>query len=228
MRCIMKKTIGLLISLFVLLGTVVIPATVIAGPYYEVTVTNLTRGQIFTPVMVATHMPGVTLFNLGEAASDELAQLAEGGNTAPLEEKLMAMPAVGDVVNSGGLLKPGETTTIMVQTGKRFTSVSLAAMLVPTNDGFVALNGVRGPLLGFNLLHYTSPVYDAGSEMNTESCEDIPGGGDCAGNGYTEDDGEGYVHIHAGIHGIGDLDRAVYDWRNPAAAITIRRVSKVN
>jgi hypothetical protein len=35
---------------------------------------------------------------------------------------------------------------------------------------------------------------------------------------------EGYVHIHAGIHGVGDLEPGMRDWRNPVARITIRRV----
>jgi hypothetical protein len=33
------------------------------------------------------------------------------------------------------------------------------------------------------------------------------------------------VHIHSGIHGIGDLRPEHFDWRNPVARITIRRVS---
>ncbi|MBI5612909.1 MAG: spondin domain-containing protein, partial [Gammaproteobacteria bacterium] len=50
--------------------------------FYEVTVTNLTRGQSFTPILVATHRPGVALFEPGQPASPELAILAEGGDTA--------------------------------------------------------------------------------------------------------------------------------------------------
>ena len=34
---------------------------------------------------------------------------------------------------------------------------------------------------------------------------------------------QGYVHIHAGIHGIGNLVAADRDWRNPVAHISIRR-----
>ena len=36
--------------------------------------------------------------------------------------------------------------------------------------------------------------------------------------------GEGYVYVHAGIHGIASLVPAIHDWRNPVAHITIRRV----
>jgi hypothetical protein len=33
-----------------------------------------------------------------------------------------------------------------------------------------------------------------------------------------------FVHIHAGIHGVGDLQEATHDWRNPVARIAIRRL----
>lgn len=227
----MKKTFWLSLGILFLLAIGTGPSLCAASPdddaakggYYEVTVTNLTRGQTFTPIMVATHAKGVRIFSLGEPASEELARLAEGGDTMPLADHLRAMPTVKDVVNSGGPLPPGESVTVLVKAGKRFNHISLAAMLVPTNDGFMALNGVRGPS-GHRTDRHFSPVYDAGSEMNTESCADIPGGDGCAGEGYSMADGEGYVHIHAGIHGIGDLNADAYDWRNPAARISIRRV----
>jgi hypothetical protein len=38
------------------------------------------------------------------------------------------------------------------------------------------------------------------------------------------DNGEGYVSIHAGIHGIGDLMSKDHDWRNPVAKVSIKRV----
>lgn len=37
-------------------------------------------------------------------------------------------------------------------------------------------------------------------------------------------DGGGYVHISSGIHGIGNLQPASYDWRNPVARIKISAV----
>ena len=49
----------------------------------------------------------------------------------------------------------------------------------------------------------------------------------CGGAGLSpgeNPDDEGYVHIHRGIHGIGDLNASVYDWRNPVARITVTRV----
>jgi hypothetical protein len=45
------------------------------------------------------------------------------------------------------------------------------------------------------------------------------------GGGKPEVDEKGYAHIHAGIHGIGDLLPEVLDLRNPVARVAIRRVS---
>jgi Spondin_N len=201
-----------------------------AGQHFAVTVTNLTRGQTFTPVLVASHKAGVRLFTPGSAARPELATLAEEGDVGPLTNRLLESRAVHDVVNSGappgGFVLPGQSKTILVRTRGQFDHISLAAMLIPTNDGFFALNGVAGPT-GHRRLTLFSPAYDAGSERNDELCASIPGpffvecGG--PGGGARVGNGEGYVHIHAGIHGIGDMNEAERDWRNPVAQISIRR-----
>jgi|SRR5919106_1489217 hypothetical protein len=198
------------------------------GPRFEVTITNLTRGQQFTPILVTSHKKGIRLFELGTPASSQLAALAEEGDTTPLANLLSGMPEVKDVVTGTGLTNPGESVTLTVKTRGRFNHLSTAAMLIPTNDGFFALNGVKGPK-GRHVLTLFSPSYDAGSERNDERCASIPGPSfdECGGSG---DGGkptggeEGYVHIHAGIHGIGDLNAAERDWRNPVAKITIRRI----
>jgi hypothetical protein len=196
---------------------------------FEVTVTNLTRGQQFTPILVASHKPGIKLFDLGATASAQLATLAEEGNVGPLTALLSAMSDVRDVVNSGALLNPGHSVSQTVQTGGGFDHVSVASMLIPTNDGFFAVNGVEGPD-GNHTLTVFSPAYDSGSERNDELCATIPGpfftecGG--PGGGAAPVGGEeGYVHIHAGIHGIGSFIASMRDWRNPVARITIRRVN---
>ncbi len=193
--------------------------------WYEVTVTNITGGQIFTPILVLTHRHGVKLFTPGMPASLELAKLAEAGDTGPLSERMSMNPKVGEIITSGGLLGPGEEKTIMVPAGGPYKYISLAAMMLPTNDGFIALNGVRAPR-GHRTVMYLSPGYDAGSEINDELCENIPGGGGCGGVPFSEEDGEKYVHIHGGIHGIGDLAAADYDWKNPVARIVIERVTE--
>jgi hypothetical protein len=224
----MKRVHGLSV------GVVLIAAMSSAAPApaqergFEVTVTNLTRGQQFTPILVASHLEGVRLFDLGSPASAELTTLAEEGNTAPLMTLLAGMPQVKDIATSAGLLDPGASVTIFVEAGGRFDRVSIASMLIPTNDGFFAINDHEGPN-GNRTLTLYSPAYDAGSEVNNELCASIPGPffEECGGPGggaMTAGGEEGYVHIHAGIHGIGDLDASRRDWRNPVAKIMIRRV----
>jgi len=97
---------------------------------YAVTITNVTVGQTFTPLLVVTHKPSVSLFKLGEPASPELGLIAEAGDIGPT----------------------------------------------------------------------------------------------CGGEAVSAADGEGYVHISRGIHGVGDLPSVDYDWRNPVAVIRVRRV----
>lgn len=85
-------------------------------------------------------------------------------------------------------------------------------MLVPTNDGFFAVKGIEGPD-GNHTLTVFSPAYDSGSERDDERCTSIPGPAvECPGGaglgGVPAGGEEGYVHIHAGIHGIDDLDPA--------------------
>lgn len=190
---------------------------------YEVTITNLTRGISFTPILVATHRRGPSLFTLGQASSSELLTVAESGNTTPLASALQATGRVADIEISAGLLGPGQSVTVTVDGGKGAKHISIASMLLPTNDAFFSLNAVRLPKSS-KVKNYYSPAYDAGSETNDELCINIPGP-HCGGNGLSPaDSGEGFVHIHAGIHGIGSLDTATYDWRNPVAKISIRRL----
>ena len=184
---------------------------------YEVTVTNITQGEIFTPVMVASHP--------GDPASTELAMLAEGGDTAPLSA-LVKQQGAHDIAVAGDVLPPGGSVTLSVDSRGGSRSISVASMLVPSNDAFFALNGVRGPR-GQRARTLFSPAYDAGSESNDELCVSIPGPPFiCAGEGFNAADGEGYVHIHPGIQGIGDLLAAQHDWRNPVAKITIRFIRR--
>jgi hypothetical protein len=222
---------GMLITVIgLVLAALGVPKTALSqeGLVYEVMVTNLTRGQQFTPILVATHSDTVKLFTLGSPSTPELAILAEEGNTAPLAGLLMATPGVRDVRTSSGLLNPGASTSVTVQASGSADHYSLAAMLIPTNDGFVALNTVELPT-GNRELTVFSVAYDAGSERNDELCASIPGPffAECGGPGGGGMPGGGeerYVHIHAGIHGIGNLSTAMRDWRNPVAKITIRRV----
>ena len=194
---------------------------------WQVEVTNVTPGQSFTPILAVAHYPPVRLFELGEPASDELAILAEAGDTAPLAAALHDAPGVGSLQTIDGLLGPGETRAFAV-TGRIGQNLSLAAMLVPTNDTFFAIDGITLPVAGTRAVK--ALAYDAGSEPNDQNCANIPGPR-CGGEGASaapQPGDEGFVHVGNGFHDLGDapgvLAPAHYDWNNPVAIVTIRRV----
>lgn len=192
----------------------------------EITVTNITRGQIISPVVVASHRSGFEpLFVLGEPASVELAGVAEDADLPPMIASLEADPDVLEVetlLGAEGPIMPGESASITIDVTRKARFLSMVAMLVTTNDAFFALRGVRVPWHGSSV--HRSPAYDSGSEANSEDCDFIPGP-PCGNHAHDDTaEAEGYVHIHAGVHGIADLDPAIHDWRNPVATVRIRRV----
>ncbi len=222
MRTLLQKTKLAALTAGLLMSTTV--AADGGSANYEVTITNLTRGQAFTPVLVASHRGAVKLFELGTAASAELSALAEGGDTGPLNTVLDNNRRVVDTNASEGLIMPGMSATVTVSARHGAKRISLASMLIPTNDSFIALNNMSAPKHGRSVVYFT-PAYDAGSEPNDENCMHMPGPV-CGGEGGSPGaGGEGYVHVSGGIAGIGDLAADTYDWRNPTAKIEIRRVS---
>jgi hypothetical protein len=206
------------------------------GPRYEVTVTNLTQRPL-TPALVVTHDRGFApLFTEGEPASPELALIAEDADVQPLKILAESDPHVSDVAiiqgtaplplppaGPGGFaIKPGDSASVIIKFTPNKHFVSLVGMLATTNDAFYALNSGVGPSNG--TVTYYSVAWDAGSEVNNESCLSIPG--PPCGHFFARatDGAEGYVYVHPGIHGIADLIPAQHDWRNPVAKITIRRL----
>jgi hypothetical protein len=166
----------------------------------RVTITNLTSGQIISPPVVVTHSAGTYVFRAGEEASSEVAALAEDADSAGLLAALAADPQVADFDIAGGPLLPGDSVTFYLSGTGPWTRLTALGMLV-------------------------TPAYDAGSEVNSESCTYIPGP-PCMNGGVRDTDGaEGFVHVHSGIHGIGDLVPAEHDWRNPVVRIEVQRGS---
>lgn len=190
---------------------------------YEVTITNLTKGTLFTPVLVVTHTEDISLFTPGEPALEELATLAESGATADLQALLDGLTdVVSDTSVGGGPIMPGATMTIPVSADSPQNVLSFAGMLVPTNDTFVALNSMSLPRPN-SPTKAMVPAWDAGSEANDELCENIPGP-QCGDQDDSGSPGEGYVYIGNGIQGIGDLNADAFDWNNPVAWVQVRRV----
>ncbi|MFQ5552270.1 MAG: spondin domain-containing protein, partial [Thermoplasmata archaeon] len=57
---------------------------------FEVTISNLTSGQPFTPPVLATHKKSTDVFTVGEPASLGIKEIAENGNNGPLLASLIA------------------------------------------------------------------------------------------------------------------------------------------
>ncbi len=200
-----------------------VAATSTLADDYQVTITNLTQAQSFTPVLVATHKAGYPVFMPGSPASADLEAVAEGGDISGLKATLDASDDVHETVASEGLLGPGKSVTLTLDNSKRFRYLSLVSMLIPTNDAFLGISGLKLPKKKNNPVTIAVPAYDAGTEINDELCSNIPGPV-CGGAGMSADNGEGFISVHPGIHGVGDLTPATYDWRNPAALVTIERM----
>jgi hypothetical protein len=150
---------------------------------YQVTITNASA-TTFTPLLAVAHRASIQLFEAGAAPSDAFVGLAESDGTAGFMADLAAQSnKVGDVQSSAGLLGSGES----VVAGCRFHRLSLAAMLLPTNDSFVGLQSVALPRSRGASLTYHALVYDAGSETNDELCANIPGP-QCGGAALSPED----------------------------------------
>lgn len=225
-------------------------ASVIQAAELEITLTNATHGVYFTPVFAAAHNNTVSIFQSGSAASDALESMAEGGDISGLVTAATNASAnVADGGNSGapgasnGPVGPGNSVTFTINTDSGNDYLSLAAMLLPTNDGFVGLSNWKIPTTA-GTYRINLNAYDAGTENNDELAASIPnapfvssfgtpgGQGNAVTSGGTgvtaAGDENGVVHIHAGnlgdlnnTAGVSDINSSLHRWLNPVARLTV-------
>jgi hypothetical protein len=196
---------------------------------YKVTVRNMTYAQPMSPIAVSYHNQGENLFRTGQAVSVGFEKLAEGGSNSDLLSELKANVNVNVSVGGNALILPSKTDTVMI-TGTQSPCISLASMLVNTNDAFIGINcmDVSTLAVGEKSIHKV-PAYDAGTELNVELATSIPGpAGGGEGFNATRDD-TNFVFIHPNVVTKDDglatsaLTQA-HKWDNPAATITIERI----
>lgn len=206
-----------------LLVALVLPGNVSASKkMIEVKITNLSAKVVLTPPIVAASRGRITVFQLTQPASMALEMLAESGSTDELKMMFEEHNAsVAQAAMTEAIL-PGQTLTLYVY-GNRYARISLASMILPTNDGFVALNSKR--IRPYGTTKTFLSAYDAGTELNDEDCGNIPGPLPCGGGeGYNMDPGEGFVYPHPGTHGDGEFSAEEFSWADPVAMVTIRIV----
>ncbi|MEW6991998.1 spondin domain-containing protein [Colwelliaceae bacterium 6441] len=195
---------------------------------YEVTVSNLTYAQPLSPVAVILHDEG-SFWQIGEAASVALETLAESGDNASLLAQEQVLAAQSGV----GLIMPGMSETIEVMlTDNQPELISIATMLVNTNDAFSGVNAMNlSHLQVGESISLTTRSYDAGTEKNSELVATIPGPASSgAGEGFNEmRDDLNRVGMHAGVVSVDDglstsaLSQA-HKFDNPTLLITISRL----
>ena len=82
---------------------------------YEVTITNLTRGQVLTPALAVTHNHNYHLFALGMPASPGLVTMAETGFPGDAAMEAAANGGVRATTTDTDVIPPGGSRTLMVE-----------------------------------------------------------------------------------------------------------------
>ncbi len=203
---------------------------------YQITVTNLTNGQPFTPLAAILHNASYQAWRAGTAAGSGLEKLAEGGDTTEfLATADTDANVAGTQASANGPFGPGssESVTVTVDSADDLR-LSLATMLANTNDAFTGIDDiVIGDLAVGDKREVMAPAYDAGTEANSEAGGTIPGPADTTMGG-----GEGYnaatetgrvITVHPGIVSQDDglatsILTEAQRWQNPVAKIVIERL----
>ena len=215
----MNKTIGM----FTLITMATLASySAVASDWnnYKVTVTNATSHHVITPPVIVIHKRQFSLFEVATAASEGLAIQAETGNPSVLAAEAKSKLGVYNVITGSAVIVYGNKATYKFR-APRNAKISMSGMLASTND---AVTAVLGQSLPKKSVSYMAATYDVGSEDNNELCIDIPGP-PCGGtNAANDTDGEGFISIHNGISGVGDLTPSHLDWRGATSIMTITRM----
>lgn len=206
----------------------------------SVKLTNLTHGSYFTPLLVTAHDSMSHLFTVGTAASAGLRIMAECGDISMLSADMGGVDMDTVENPAAGLLGPGQSTTTNLMTAAENTHLSLVAMVLPSNDGFVGLDSMLISTQAGTHTYYLN-AYDAGTEANDEllpgsecmaGVAGIPAApgmdGGTGGSAAAMADSNAMVHVHRGVlgdtdaaGGISDLNSSIHRWQNPVAKITV-------
>lgn len=201
------------------------PAPVPVDVSYDITLTNLTNAQPLSPAAVVLHNEG-NLWQIGESASEALEQMAEGGDNSALR----ALSVVMAESSGAGPIGPGDSETISVTIQDNTdANLSIATMLVNTNDAFTGLNAYSLSDLAVGDSWTTvARAYDSGTEANSEAAGTMPGPAD-GGEGFNAERNDvDFVALHPGIvTGDDGLSSSVLNVQhridNPVMRITVTR-----
>jgi hypothetical protein len=197
---------------------------------YALTVSNLSSNQPLSPLAIAIHGENYTAWSVGEEPSVGLEKLAESGDGSDFLAE--ASDSGAYTTESGaGLILPGESETIDLESiSSDDLKLTFASMFVNTNDAFIGKQGLDLASLDVgDQMTVLIPVYDAGTEANSELSGTIPGPAD-GGEGFnaTRDD-VNVVSRHPGVVTNEDgyanyvLDSS-HRFDAPAAKLVLKRI----
>jgi hypothetical protein len=168
-----------------LLAASVLPAT--QAFEVRITIENLApsspTGLHLAPVWLGFHDGSFDLFNPGMPAAPEIEQLAELGSAALIQSAFAASQPMGwnGVLNrpggpGPGIFEPGTSNSLWVNLDPMYQRYfSWAAMVVPSNDSFIANANPMAAQLFDGMGNFAgaqswiisgAQVWDAGTEMN--------------------------------------------------------------
>lgn len=217
----------------------VVFSPMVSAENVDIEFTNLTQGLYFTPLLFSVHDDSTQLYALGQTASAALQAMAEGGDISGLQSLVEAAGGLNVEDSELGLLAPASSTQVLNQEVATGALLSITGMILPTNDGFVGLNGWEIPSVAGTYTVFLN-AYDAGTEANDElvnggGAPGVPGipanpgaNGGVNGAGVAVDEINATIHVHRGNvgdtdpeGGISDLDSRVHRWLNPVAKVTV-------
>jgi hypothetical protein len=205
---------------------------------FKVEVINLTNAQPLSPPAIVAHNSGYKMFDEATRASVALEYLAESGSNAQIIAEAESSTAAYDSEAASAPIGPGATGsyTLVFKDSLKDAKISLATMLVNTNDAFTGEKNLDISTLEVNAsFSINGPVWDAGTEGNSETAETIPGPA-----GSSDDDSNksfdaerssdlNYVVFHSGVVTADDglatsaLNEG-HRFDQPASRITITRI----
>ena len=212
-----------------------------AEKQYQVTIENMTMGQVFSPGVIATHTKSASVWEVASQASEGIRKIAEDGDEATAVSELSGAPGVFEVISTlapinriGGPAGLPRSRTFTIGASANANRLSIAVMTICTNDGFTGISGVKLPG-GFKPESYLVGAWDSGTEQNNERFSQIvdpcqmagPVAAPPDGNGRVETIG-GVIAIHPNITGLNitgvGLSVALHGWQFPVARITVQRL----
>jgi len=196
---------------------------------FQITVVNATNNQPLSPIAVISHSANYSAWSVGSSASTGLEYIAEDGSNSQLFAAISNLDVA--TASSAGPVFPGNNGSISITaSADTQTHITVATMLINTNDAFAGLNAIDvSGLASGESMTLSAKVYDAGTELNSESAGTMPGPAD-GGEGFNaaRSDIKDVVRGHGGVVTLSDglaisVLNQTHRFDNPGMIVTIMR-----